>query len=326
MKTLNPAIRLLAAVAIGCFAPAASAKDASTQDVHILVGYAAGGTIDSIARVMAPRLREVMGATVIVENKPGAGGLLASNALAAAPPDGNVMMIAGVTTLAIESLVNKPGAFDPARDLVPVALVTEFEFGVAVPNRLGVRNLKELVAWMKAHPGEAAFGNPGGGSLPHFFGLRFARAAGLDMTPVPFKSGAALATDLIGGHIPLAMSPLTDYIEHHRGGRLRLIATSGAVRSAATPDVPTITEQGFEGGQATLSFAFWAPPNTPPAIVARRNAEIQKVLQMDDVRERLVQLGQRPIASRPEDAVRLVASEAAKWAPVVKSSGFVAER
>jgi tripartite-type tricarboxylate transporter receptor subunit TctC len=235
-------------------------------------------------------------------------------------------MIAGVTTLAIESLINKPGAFDPARDLVPVALATEFEFGVAVANRLDVRDLKELVAWMKDHPNEAAFGSPGGGSLPYFFGLRFSRSAGLDMTHVPFKGGNALVTDLIGGHIPLAMSPLTDYIEHHRAGRLRLIGTSGAARSPATPDVPTVSEQGYEEGRATLTFAFWAPANTPAAIVARRNAEIQKILQMDDVRERLVQLGQRPVTSRPGDVARLVASEAAKWAPVVKSSGFVAER
>jgi tripartite-type tricarboxylate transporter receptor subunit TctC len=319
-------MRVLAVVALGCLGPAASANEARTQDVRILVGFAAGGTIDALARVMAPRLKEVMGATVIVENKPGAAGLLASNALAAAPPDGSVLMIAGVTTLAIESFINKPGAFDPARDLVPVALATEFEYGVAVANRLDVRTLKELVDWMKAHPSEAAFGSPGGGSVPHFFGLRFARAAGLDMTHVPFKGGGALVADLIGGHIPLAVSPLTDYIEHHRGGRLRLIATSGAARSPATPDVPTVSEQGYEEGQATLTFAFWAPPSTPAAIVAHRNAQIQKILQMDDVRERLLLLGQRPVASRPEDVVRLMRTEAAKWASVVKTSGYVAER
>jgi tripartite-type tricarboxylate transporter receptor subunit TctC len=326
VKTLSPVVRTLAAVAIGILVPAASASEIRSQDVRILVGFAAGGTIDAIARVLAPRLREAMDATVIVENKPGAGGLVATNALAASQPDGNVLMIAGVTTIAIESLINKPGAFDPARELVPVALLTEFEYGVAVANRLNVRTLKELVEWMKAHPSEASFGSPGGGSLPHFFGLRFASSAGLDLTHVPFKGGASLVADLIGGHIPLAVSPLTDYIEHHRGGRVRIIATSGAVRSAATPDVATLSEQGYEGGQATLTFAFWAPPNTPPSIVARRNAQIQKVLQMDDVRERLLQLGQRPVASRPDDVLRLLGSETAKWTPVVKTSGYIAER
>jgi tripartite-type tricarboxylate transporter receptor subunit TctC len=319
-------MRILAAIAIGSFVPAASAKDDRPQDVRILVGFAAGGAIDSLARVIAPRMKEVMGATVIVENKPGAAGLLATNALAASPPDGSVLMIAGVTTLAIDSLIARPGTFEPARNLVPVTLASEFEYGVAVANRLNVRTLGELVEWMKAHPGEASFGSPGGGSLPHFFGLQFARSAGLDMTHVPFKGGSALVIDLIGGHIPLAISPLTDYIEPHRGGRVRLIATSGAARSAATPDVPTISEQGFEGGQATLSFAVWAPPNTPEIVVARRNAELRKILQMEEVRERLLQLGMRAVTSRPEDVARLMASEAAKWAPIVKTSGYVAER
>ena len=323
---MSSAVRILAAIALSCFVPTASAKDDKPQDVRILVGYAAGGTIDALARVIVPKLKDITGAMVIVENKPGAGGLLATNALAAAPPDGSVLMIAGVTTIAIESLINKPGAIDPARDLVPVALATEFEYCVAVANRLNVRTLKELVEWMKAHPTEASFGSPGGGSLPHFFGLRFARSAGLDMTHVPFKGGGPLVTALMGGHIPLAISPLTDYIEPHRGGRLRLIATSGAVRSAVTPDVPTLSEQGYEDGQATLSFAFWAPPGTPAAVVERRNAELQKILQMDDVRERLLQLGQRPVTSKPEDVVRLRASETVRWAKVVKTSGYIAER
>ena len=140
------------------------------------------------------------------------------------------------------------------------------------------------------------FGSPGGGSRR--ISSAAARAlGGLDMTH-PFQGGGALVTDLIGGHIPLAISPLTDYIEPTPRRALRLIATSGAVRLRGHPDVPTLAEQGYEDGQATLCFAFWAPPNTPAAVVARRNAEIQKILQMDDVREWLLQLGQRTVASK----------------------------
>jgi tripartite-type tricarboxylate transporter receptor subunit TctC len=321
-----PAVRMLVVAALVAFLPAASAQDARKPEVRILVGFAAGGTVDAIARVVAGKLKDVGGATVLVENKPGASGLVATRALAASPPDGSVLLLAGVSSIAIEPLIGPREALGPAMDLVPITMATEFEYGLAVANDLNVRSLKELVEWMKANPARAAFGSPGAGSLPHFFGLLFARSAGINMTHVPFKGGGPLVTDLIGGHVPVGVSPLTDYIEHHRGGRLRLIATSGARRSSATPDVPTFSEQGFEDMQATLRFAFWAPPRTPATIVARLNAQIGEILRREDVRERLLQLGQQPVGSPPEDLARLTASEAAKWAPIVKASGFVAER
>ena len=316
---------LVLAVLVGCVLPV-SAQDARKPDIRILVGFAAGGTVDAIARVVAEKLKGVSGATVLVENKPGAAGLVATRALAAAPPDGSVLMLAGVGSIAIEPLVGAREPRVPAIELAPVSLATEFEYGLAVANSLNVRNLGELVAGMEANPSHAAFGSPGAGGVPHFFGLQFARSAGIDMNHVPFKGGGPLVTDLIGGHVLVGVSPHTDYIEHHRAGRLRLLATSGARRSSATPDVATFSEQGFEDLQATARFAFWAPPGTPASIVARRSAEIAEVLRMEDVRERLLQLGQRAVAGPPEDLARLTASEVTRWAPIVKVSGFVAER
>lgn len=146
------------------------------------------------------------------------------------------------------------------------------------------------------------------------------------MPDAPFKGGAPLITDLIGGHIPAGVSPLTDYIEHHRNGKLRLLATSGASRSASTPDVATFAEQGFKEAQATLRFAFWAPAKTPATIITRRNREIIEVLQMPEVRARLLKLGQESISSTPEELAKLTAAEMAKWAPVVKASGFIADQ
>jgi tripartite-type tricarboxylate transporter receptor subunit TctC len=311
-----PAIRRLVCAALLLVLPAAWAQDARRPDVRILVGFAPGGTVDAIARVVAEKMRIVTGGSVLVENKPGAGGLVATKALVAAAPDGSVLLLAGVSTLAI----------DPDQDLAPVSLATEFEYGLAVASNVNVRSLKELVEWMKAGPSRAAFGTPGAGSIPHFFGLQFARSAGIAMNHVPYKGGGPLVTDVIGGHMPVAVSPLTDYIEHHRAGRLRVIATSGARRSPATPDVATFSEQGFEELAATARFAFWAPPRTPAAIIARRNLEIAEVLRMEDVRERLVQLGQRPVPALPEDVAKLSTSESARWRPIVKASGFVAER
>ena len=212
---------------------------AEGKELRILVGFPPGGTVDAIARVVAEKLRSVSGATVLVDNKPGAGGFLAMKALVAAPPDGSVMLLAGVSSVAVEPLIRPHEAFDPAKDLAPVSLVSEFEYGFAVANSLNVRSVKELVEWTRAHPAQAAFGSPGAGSLPHLFGVLFIRSAGIDMMHVPYKGGAPLITDLVGGHIAAGVSPFTDYIEPHRGGRLRLIATSGVKRSAATPDVPT---------------------------------------------------------------------------------------
>jgi tripartite-type tricarboxylate transporter receptor subunit TctC len=329
MTTIARTLALFALAALLCGAAWAQQtgkpEQAGKSELRILVGFPPGGTVDAIARVFAEKLRGASGAAVIVENKPGAGGFLAAKALAASPPDGSVLLLAGVSSVAIEPLIRPREGFDPVKDLAPVALVSEFEYGLAVASSLNVRSLKELVEWTRANPAQAAFGSPGAGSLPHLFGVLFVRSAGIDMMHVPFKGGAPLITDLIGGHIPTGVSPLTDYIEHHRGGRLRLIATSGAKRSATTPDVLTFLEQGFEQAQVTPVFAFWAPAKTPAATVARLHREIAEVLRMEDARERLLQLGQRPVSASPEEIARLTASETARWAPIVKASGFTPE-
>lgn len=299
--------------------------EARAADLRILVGFPPGGTVDSIARVFAEKLKASSGGAVVVDNRPGAGGLLATKMLVAAPSDGSVLLLSAVSTMAIHALVRPEDGFDPARDVAPVSLATEFQYGLAVANALEVRDLKEFVAWAHANPSKAAFGSPGAGTLPHLFGVLFARSAGIDMIHIPFKGGAPLVTDLIGGHVPAGVSPATDYIEHHRSGRLRLIATSGDRRSSATPEVPTFVEQGFKDAQAQAYFAFWAPAKSESQVVARRNREIGEVLALEDARERLVQLGQRPVASTPDEVTRLMRSEAARWAPVLKASGFTPE-
>jgi tripartite-type tricarboxylate transporter receptor subunit TctC len=234
--------------------------------------------------------------------------------------------LAGVGAMAIEPSIRPKEGFHPAKDLAPITLATRSEYGFAVANALHITNLLELVKWAKANPSNAAFGSPGAGSLPHLFGVLFARSAGIDIVHVPFKGGAPLVTDLIGGQIPAGVSPLTDYIEHHKNGKLRLLATSGATRSASTPDVATFIEQGFKEAEATIWFAFWAPAKTPATIVMRRNQEFAKVLQMQDVRERLLKLGQEAVSSTPQELAELMTSEIAKWAPVVKASGFTPDQ
>jgi tripartite-type tricarboxylate transporter receptor subunit TctC len=320
---LSRALALLCAVAAAPFAMAQS-QDAGKGELRILVGFPPGGTVDAIARIFAEKLTQQTGQPVMVDNRPGAGGHVATKALMAAPADGRMMMLAGVSNLAVDAATRSNEGFDAARDLAPISVATQFEYGFAVANALNVKDVREFIDWAKANPGNAAFGSPGAGSLPHFAGLLFAQSAGVNLVHVPFKGGAPLVTDLVGGHVPSGMSPLTDYIEQHKSGKLRLLATSGAKRSAATPDVATFGEQGYKEVETTLRFAFWAPAKTPAAIVARQNQEIATALAMPDLQERLRRVGQEPAGSTPQELARLTSAEAAKWGAIVKASGFAA--
>ncbi|MDB5871478.1 MAG: transporter substrate-binding protein [Ramlibacter sp.] len=319
------------ALALSCAlaaAPLAIAQspDAGKGELRILVGFPPGDTIDAIARIIAEKLARERGQPVLVENRPGAGGAVAMKALLTSQPDGNVMLLAGLGNVAIEAAARPEEHFEPARDLAAIGVATRFELGLAVANNLDVRDLRGFIDWAAAHSTKAAFGSPGAGSLPHFFGLLFAQSAGVEIIHVPFKGGRPLATDLVGGHVPAGVAPLSIYLELHRTGKLRLLATSGGKRSPATPDVATFSEQGYKDVEATLRFAFWAPGKTPAAVVARRNEEINKVLEMPDVQQRIRRLGQEPAASTPEELTRLMAAETAKWTPIVKAAGFAPDR
>lgn len=328
VRKISTAWRAFALVCALVGAPHAIAQGqpAGRGELRILVGFPAGGTVDVIARIVAEKLAHETGRPVLVDNKPGAGGAVATKALQASPADGTVILLAGLGNIVIEAATRPEERFDPTRDLAAIGVATRFEYGFAVANTLNVRNLREFIDWAGANPAKAAFGSPGAGSLPHFFGLLFARSAGVEIVHVPFKGGAPLVVDLVGGHVPAGVSPLTDYLEQHRSGKLRLLATSGGQRSAATPEVATFTEQGYKDVEATLRFAFWAPGKTPATAIARRNQEINKVLEMADVQERLRQLGQEPAGSTPQELARLTAVEAAKWAPIVKAAGFAPDR
>jgi tripartite-type tricarboxylate transporter receptor subunit TctC len=237
-----------------------------------------------------------------------------------------VMLLAGIGNIVIEAAARPQEQFEPARDLAGIGVATRFELGFAVANDLDVRDLRGFIQWAAANPAKAAFGSPGSGSLPHFFGMMFARSAGVEIVHVPYKGGGPVVLDLVGGHLPAGVGPLNIYVEAHRAGKLRLLGSSGSKRSAATPDVATFGEQGYKDVEATLRFAFWASGKTPADIVARRNHEINKVLEMPDVQQRLRQLGQEPAAGTPEELTRLTAAETAKWMPIVKAAGFGPDR
>lgn len=309
--------------AVAATAPgSALAQDRIDKPVRILVGFAPGGTADIIARAVAEKMGAAIGQPVIVENRPGAIGRIAADAVKAAPPDGTTLMVMPIGPMAVVPHVYKDITYDPIRDFTPVALGATFQFALAAGPASGAKTWSEFAAWAKANPGKAAYATSGAGSLPHFFGVLLGRGIGVEMVHVPYKGSAAYLNDLVGGQVPAAIDAIADLTELHRAGKVKVLASSGAKRSTALPDVPTFGELGVAGVEAMGWFGFFAPAKTPKPVVDALNAAINRALTSPDVAERLTKLGMDPATGSPEMFAKVVADDYAKWGPIVKASGF----
>ena len=307
------------------FAALAHAQDKVDKPVRIIVGFAPGGTADIIARVVADKMGASIGQTVVVENKPGAIGRIAAEAVKGATPDGTTLMVMPIGPMAVVPHVYKDITYDPIKDFTPVAIGATFQFAFAASPKSGAKTWAEFVQWAKANPGKADYATSGAGSLPHFFGVLLGRGIGVDMVHVPYKGSAAYASDVISGQVAGAIDALADLTELHRAGKVKVLATSGAQRSTALPDVPTFNELGVKGVEAMGWFGFFAPPKTPKAIVDQLNAAINKAMQSPDVAQKLSGLGMDPATGTPEQFANVLADDYAKWGPIVKASGFKPE-
>jgi len=316
---LGAGLALCAALVAG--APA-MAQDKIDKPVKILVGFAAGGTADIIARVVAEKMTASLGQPVLVENRPGAIGRIVADAVKAAPPDGSTIMVMPIGPMAVVPHVYKDITYDPIKDFTPVAIGATFQFAFAASPKSGAKTWPEFVAWAKANPGKADYATSGAGSLPHFFGVLLGRGIGVEMVHVPYKGSAAYTSDLIGGQVSGAIDALADLTELHRANKVKILASSGAKRSTALPDVPTFTELGVTGVEAMGWFGFFAPPKTPKPIVDALNKAINTALQSPDVAAKLSGLGMDPATGTPEQFGKIVADDYAKWGPIVKASGF----
>jgi tripartite-type tricarboxylate transporter receptor subunit TctC len=319
-----------AVYALGCMTLAAAATPAAAQDkierpVKLLVGFPAGGTADLLARVVADKMKDSLGQPVIVENRPGAIGRIAADAVKAAPPDGTTIMVMPIGPMAVVPHVYADITYDPIKDFTPIAIGCTFQFAIAAGPQSGAKNWNEFAAWAKANPGKAAYATSGAGSLPHFFGVLLGKGIGVTMLHVPYKGSAAYINDLIGGQVPAAIDAIADLTELHRAGKVTILASSGTKRSTALPDVPTFAELGVKDVEALGWFGFFAPAKTPKPIVETLNRAINKALQSPDVAEKLSKVGMDPATGTPEDFGKIVASDYAKWGPIVKASGFKPE-
>jgi len=319
-------VALLGSAALGLPTASVRAQGALPKGpVRILVGFSAGGSADVVGRVIAEKFRERTGLTTIIENKPGVSGVIATEAVAKAPPDGNTMVLAAMASTIMAKLTFTKLPYDPQKDLAPVSLVSTFQLVLAVTPSLPITTMAQFAAWAKANPDKANFGVPAVGGHSHFFGLMLGKTLGIDMQAVPYKGSAPMITDLSSGQLHVGVSALSDFLASHKAGKVRIIATSGKERSLSAPELPTFTESGF----ATLAgdgwLALYAPANTPPATVAALSAEMAAVLKLPEVRERIVLLGMDPRGSTPAGLAEFDEGELKRWQPIVAASGFKVE-
>jgi len=312
----------LAFAALTSAGVAAAAEPFPTRPIKLIVPYAAGVTTDLLARQTGERAGRILGQPIVVENRTGASGIIGTQAVAKSAPDGYTLVFGSNQTHATNAVLVKNLPYDPIKDFTPVALGATFQFAIAAGPASGAKNWSEFAAWAKANPTKAGYATSGAGSLPHFFGVLLGRGIGVEMVHVPYKGSAAYLNDLVGGQVPAAIDAIADLTELHRAGKVKVLASSGATRSTALPDVPTFGELGVKGVEAMGWFGFFAPAKTPKPIVDALNAAINKALQSPDVAEKLSKLGMDPATGTPEQFAAIVVNDYNKWGPIVKASGF----
>lgn len=313
---------LLMTAAAAALSPLAIAAHAQSNALlRIVVPYAPGGSSDRAARIVADKLGQKLGQTVIVENKTGAGGRVAMQQTKDTPANQPVLVLANPATMVVAPLVFKDNGYDPEQDFQPVSQVSEYEFGVAVATAVPVKQLKDLIDWLRANPKAANFGVPATGSLPHFFALMLAGTAKVESQVIGYRGSGPLITDLIGGQVPVAVDTLDTLLPQHEAGKLRVLASSDTKRSPFAADVPTLKESGLDLSASGWN-AFFAPASMPKERVAQLGAAIREVMQDEDTRAKFNAGKVAPVASTPEETAAMLKAFRAQWAPVVQKSGY----
>lgn len=291
------------------------------KPVRIIVPFAPGGSADTLGRLVAQKLSEQLKAGFVVENRPGAGGALGSDLAAKAAPDGYTLVVSGIASHVIAPLLPQGTPYDPVRDFTHVAMFGGPPAVLAVHPSLGVKDLRELVALAKAKPGALSYGSPGNGTQGQLVAELFKQRAGIEMVHVPYKGAAGAVSDLVAGHLPVVSTTLTTAATQIRAGRARGLAISASSRLPDFPDLPTYAEIGYPDLVATVWFSLSGPARMPAQIVNRLNAEVNRVLELPEVRERLKPEGIVPSPMGARAFSAFVAEELRRWGPVVKASG-----
>ncbi len=321
LKYLNLAVAMSFAVAAHAQTPSPGpTQPFPTKPLRIVIGFTPGGATDITARAVAQKLTESFGQQVIVDNRPGAASNIGAEAVARAAPDGYTLFLGSVSTSINPSLYSKL-AYDPLRDFAAIALIANTPFLLVTHPSVPARNVKELIAFIRARPGELNYATAGAGSGAHLFMELFNAMAGLKSNPVPYRGAVAGANDVMAGQIPMMFDNIFSTLPLSRAGKFRALAISTAQRTAIAPEIPTVAEAGLPGYDANAWFGLFVPAATPKDLIARLNAEVVKGLATPDMRERLHGLGATPGGGTPEQFAVFFRNEVAKWARVVKQAG-----
>ncbi|HUN68241.1 MAG TPA: tripartite tricarboxylate transporter substrate binding protein [Burkholderiales bacterium] len=318
-------IRLALACLLALAGLSALAQGYPAKPIHLIVPWPPTGTVDILGRTLGQKLSENMAQSFIIDNRAGANGIIGSDVGAKSPPDGYTLVVDNITGHAINATLQARMPFDSLRDFAHVSLLAWVPDGIVGLPSLPARNVQELIALAKAQPGKLTYASFGVGSSGHLAGELFKMMAGVDMLHVPYKGGGPAIADLLAGQVSIYYPVLPSVVSLVKADRLRLLAVTGAQRSSAMPEVPTVAESGLPGFEASNWFGLMAPAGTPPEIVARLNSETARAMQAPDLRAKLAALGMEIQTSTPQEFSALLRNETEKWAKVVKTSGARAE-
>jgi tripartite-type tricarboxylate transporter receptor subunit TctC len=291
---------------------------------RIIYPFAAGGGGDTLCRVLAQRMSQLLDRSIIVENRTGADGLIGIKAVKGAKADGTVVLVTTGPTMYLLPMVESEPSFDTAKDFVPVSLLVRFEFGIVIGPEVEAKDFSQFVAWLKAHPDQATYGVPSNGTIPHFAGTRLEKALGVAMTRVPYRGSAPIVTDLIGGHLPFGITTLADAMAQHRVGGVKILAILSAERSPFLPNVPTLKENGIDL-VADAWYGMWLPAGTADDVAGKLGEAVAKALSEGELREKLITLGLIPVGTNAEGLKAELAANTAFWQPIVKATGYKVE-
>ena len=315
--------RLAVLVAAAAWACAAGAQPFPSKGLRIVVPFAPGGSTDIVARLVADRLAPALGQSVVVENRAGAAGNIGAELVAKSAPDGHTLLMATTGVMAINNALYKSMTYDAATDLMPVIFAASITNVLAVPVDLPAKNVPELVALAKSQPGRLSFASSGAGSSTHLSGELFKSLAGVDIIHVPFKGSGQALIDVVAGRVSMIFDNMPSALPHIRGGKLRALGVTGAKRSGALPEVPTIAESGVPGYESLSWSGIAVAASTPREVVARLNREIGAILAREDMRQKLAEQGADTVGGTPEAFDAHVRAERDKWSRLVRASNIV---
>ena len=310
--------------ALACVAGGACAQVFPAKAVRLVVPFLAGGSTDIVGRTVAQKLSEMWGQPVVVDNRPGGGTTIGTEAVARAAPDGYTLLVTPAPFTINPSLLAKI-PYDALSDFAPITLINTTPLVMVVHPGVPAKTVKELIALAKANPGKLNFGSSGTGGSNHLAGELFDAMAGVKMVHIPYKGNAGALTDIVGGHLDVVYNGLTSALALIKGGKLRVLALTSLQRNAALPDVPTLDETGLKGFEAVAWNGLTAPAKTPRDVIMKINADVRKVVNSPELKERLKAEGSDPVGSSPEQFATFLRNEIAKWAKVIKFAGVKSE-